>query len=73
MVAQVSGESGVSGWLQGVQTREELPATFLTWADSKMDAPLQYITWFDDDRRVVFLDYGEAGSLKATFKESPFA
>ena len=64
----------MSGWLQGVQTREELPASFLTWADSKMNgAPLEYITWFDDDRRVVFLDYGKAGSLRATFKESPFA
>lgn len=60
-------------WLQGVMPREELPASFLTWADSKMDgAPLEYITWFADAPREVFLDYGEAGSLKATFKESPF-
>lgn len=61
-------------WLQGVQPREELPASFLKWADGKMDgAPLEYICWWADEPRVLMLDYGEAGSLKATFKESPFA
>lgn len=61
-------------WTQGITERDDLPASFLAWADSKMDgAPLEYITWFEPDRKVVFLDYGNAGSLKATFKESPFS
>lgn len=56
-------------WTQGIQVREELPPKFLTWADQQMDgAPLQYITWFGFDREI-FLDYGEAGSLKLTLPE----
>lgn len=51
-------------WTQGVQTREDLPAKFLEWADSLGKGDLQYITWFEPDRHEVFLDYGEAGSLK---------
>lgn len=60
-------------WLQGIQTREELPASFLTWADGKGNGPLEYICWFADAPREVFLDYGNAGSIKVTFKENPFA
>lgn len=57
-------------WTQGIQVREELPAKFLTWADQQMDgAPLEYITWFDLGDEV-FLDYGEAGSLKLTMRKS---
>ena len=53
-------------WDQGVQTREDLPAKFVAWADTKKDgAPLQYITWFGLGREV-FLDYGESGALKLT-------
>ena len=56
-------------WDQGVQAREDLPAKFVEWADAKMDgAPLQYITWFGLGGEV-FLDYGEAGSLKLTMRK----
>lgn len=61
-------------WLQGVTERQDLPESFVKWADGKMEgAPLEYITWFADAPREVFLDYGESGSIKVTFKESPFA
>lgn len=56
-------------WDQGVQLREDLPEGFVKWADSKMDgAELQYITWFGLGEEV-YLDYGDAGSLKLTFKD----
>lgn len=54
-------------WDQGVQVREDLPAKFVEWADKQKDAPLQYITWFGLGEEV-FLDYGEAGSLKLTMR-----
>jgi hypothetical protein len=55
-------------WDQGVQVREELPAKFVAWADRQKDgARLEYITWFGLGDEV-FLDYGEAGSLKLTMK-----
>ena len=61
-------------WTQGITERGDLPASFVTWADGKKDgAKLEYITWFADAPREVFLDYGEAGSIKVTFKENPFA
>lgn len=59
-------------WTQGITERGDLPASFVTWADGKGMGALEYITWFADAPREVFLDYGEAGSLKVTFKESPF-
>lgn len=55
-------------WDQGVQTREELPARFVTWADKQKGAPLEYITWFESQREFVFLDYGDAGSLRLTLR-----
>lgn len=58
-------------WLQGIQPREELPAKFVEWADGKKPgARLEYITWFDDDRNVLYLDYGEAGSMKLTLRDA---
>ncbi len=60
-------------WLQGVTERQDLPDSFVKWADGKGKGDLQYITWFADAPREVFLDYGEEGSIKVTFKESPFA
>lgn len=57
-------------WDQGVQVREDLPPKFILWADQqKGGAPLQYITWFGLGHEI-FLDYGEAGSLKLTLKEA---
>lgn len=56
-------------WAQGIQPREELPARFVAWADQQKDgARLEYITWFGGGDEV-FLDYGEAGSLKLTLRE----
>lgn len=55
-------------WLQGIQIREELPPQFVEWADKQNTAPLEYITWFDDDRDTLFLDYGEAGALRLEMK-----
>jgi hypothetical protein len=55
-------------WTQGVTPREDLPARFLEWADAQGKGPLQYITWFEPSRTEVFLDYGEAPSLKAVLK-----
>lgn len=52
-------------WDQGVCPRDELPPKFVEWADAQKGAPLQYITWFDEAE--VFLDYGEAGSLKLVY------
>lgn len=60
-------------WLQGVIERDDLPESFLKWADAHGKGALQYVTWFDDERRVLFLDYGEEGALRAVFRESPFA
>jgi hypothetical protein len=56
-------------WTQGIQTREELPAPFLAWADGLGKGPLEYITWFEPDRHELFLDYGEAGAFRARFKK----
>lgn len=50
-------------WLQGVTPREDLPASFLEWADGQGKGALQYITWWDDSE--VILDYGKAGHLVA--------
>lgn len=51
-------------WDQGVQVREDLPAKFVEWADTKRDgAKLEYITWFGRGDELI-LDYGVAGSLK---------
>lgn len=56
-------------WDQGVQVRDDLPAKFRDWADKqKGGAPIQYITWFGLGREI-FLDYGEAGSLKLTMPD----
>lgn len=54
-------------WLQGIQLREDLPPQFVEWADKQKGAPLEYITWFGLGEEV-FLDYGEAGSLKLRMK-----
>lgn len=56
-------------WTQGIAIREELPAKFVAWADAKKGARLEYITWFEPDQNVFWLDYGEAGSLKATMRK----
>lgn len=56
-------------WDQGVQERADLPEKFVAWADKQKDgAPLQYITWFGLGEEV-FLDYGDAGSLKMTVRK----
>ena len=55
-------------WDQGIQVREDLPARFVKWADEKKGARLEYITWFETQREIVYLDYGEAGSLTLTVK-----
>lgn len=58
-------------WDQGVQAREDLPPKFRDWADKQMDgASIQYITWFGLGEEV-FLDYGDAGSLKLTMRSKP--
>jgi hypothetical protein len=60
-------------WDQGVQVRDDLPPNFVAWADKQKDgAPLEYITWFGLGREV-FLDYGEAGSLKLTLRDGIIA
>ena len=56
-------------WTQGIQVREDLPEKFLLWADNRGKGELRYITWFEEDRNVIFLDYGERGSLKLTVKD----
>ena len=55
-------------WVQGITPREELPASFVAWADTKAAEPLQYITWFGVNPAEVILDYGEAGSVKVSLK-----
>ena len=60
-------------WTQGLTERGYLPDSFVKWADGIGGGELQYITWFAENSHEVFLDYGEAGSIKVTFKESPFA
>lgn len=62
MVEGQAGSRRVS-WTQGVCEREDLPAKFLTWADTRKGAPLQYITWFGNDPPII-LDYGRAGALE---------
>lgn len=61
-------------WDQGVQTREELPEKFLAWADRKIPGGrLEYITWFESERHILYLDYGADGSIKLTFSEAVIA
>ena len=56
-------------WDQVIQLREDLPASFVAWADKQKDgAKLEYITWFGLGREEVFLDYGDAGSLQLILK-----
>lgn len=59
-------------WDQGIQLREDLPPKFVEWADKQKCAPLEYITWFGLGEEV-FLDYGEAGSLKLRMKRGESA
>lgn len=56
-------------WTQGVQPREDLPSAFLRFADSRGLGPVEYITWDATRPDVVFLDYGERGSLRLTLKK----
>jgi hypothetical protein len=59
-------------WTQGITERKDLPESFVKWADGKGNGALEYITWFAENPREVFLDYGERGSIKVTFKQSLF-
>lgn len=54
-------------WDQGIQVREELPPKFVEWADGLGKGEIEYITWFGLGDEV-FLDYGDAGSLKLNMK-----
>lgn len=60
-------------WDQGVQERDDLPATFVAWVEKKaasggITTPLEYITWFDTDPSLLICDFGLAGSLNLRIK-----
>lgn len=51
---------------QGVQTREEMPAHFVEWADAQATkgGKVQCIVWFNSQPNEFYLDYyDEAGVL----------
>ena len=61
-------------WDQGIEERESLEKRspkFLAWADGQGEkrgwGALEYITWFGSDPDILYLDYGEHGSLRMNF------
>lgn len=55
-------------WTQGIQDRADLPAKFRQFADREGGkrewGEIQCLVWDATEPEIVFLDYGENGSLR---------
>lgn len=64
-------------WTQGIQERETLPVKFLEWADGQGAkrnwGELGCIVWDVTVPNILFLDYGEHGSLRLDLTGTQFA
>lgn len=62
-------------WDQGIQLREDLPKKFIEYMENIYKrrfgetAQVQYVTWFNSDPDIVYIDFGTEKSLQLNWGE----